>query len=315
MMRVWLRVSTTGRMMGLAVGLGLLLTGCYQTAGSSVVPTVAELTATNAPPLLPTIDTVAGQGTISATPTTLPGVPTLPPAITDTPAITMLPNQPTVTAASVIFVSATPASLPPTQAGTVPAAGQAGASPSDTPFITAISTQGFLTPTSAGIGLTNITPAVVGTSAINPTGAALVLNTPTALPTEGACIHTVQPGDHVYSIARQYKVSVDDLLAANPALQNNPDKLQIGQTLTIPHCVLPTMTPGALPVINPTAAIVVTVAGPTVPGPTTYSVISGDTLLAIARKFNTTVAKLEQANGLNDQSILHIGQSLIIPPS
>lgn len=276
----------------LFVGLALLLAGCYQTAGSSVIPTVAELTATNVPQiLLPKIasNTPIGQA-IQASPTLLK---------------TNLPPPPTIPA-----VTSTLITIPAVSQTNVPV--QPGSVATDTPFVTAISTQGFLTPTS---GRAVVTVAAVNSGTILPTNAVIqptvpVLNTPTALPTEGACIHTVQPGDHVYSIARQYKVTVNDLLAANPSLQNNPDQLQVGQTLTIPNCGLPTSTTGAPP---PTAA-----PSPdgtaTAVGPTLYAVVKGDTLLAIAHKFNTTVAKLEQANGLNDQSILHIGQQLIIPP-
>jgi LysM repeat protein len=266
----------------------MLLAGCYQTAGSSVIPTVAELTATTAPPIvLPTI--------VTETPVPAVNQPSPTDILTIVPPSTPVPVQAVASATLIPVTLATATPVP---------GGQPAAQPSDTPFITAISTQGFLTPTSGGVVITAPaagTPASV--NALTPT--VFVLNTPTAFPTEGACVHTVQPGDHVYSIAREYKVSVNDLIAANPSLQNNPDQLQVGQTLTIP-CVQPTVPP------PPTNA-----AGTTAPpaGPTLYAIVKGDTLLSIAHKFNTTVAKLEQANGLNDLSILHIGQQLIIPPS
>ena len=292
-----MRVSSRINRGILFAGLALLLAGCYQTAGSSVIPTVAELTATNAPQiLLPTIATETPVGQVVQASPTL--VPTNEPQSITIPAVTS--TLITIPAASETTVPAQPLAVSPTEP------------PTDTPFVTAISTQGFLTPTSGGVV---VTAAAVSSGTILPTGAAApptvpLLNTPTALPAEGACIHTVQPGDHVYSIARQYKVSVNDLLAANPSLQSNPDQLQVGQTLTIPNCGLPTATVGAPP---PTVAANPNMTATPV-GPTLYAVIKGDTLLAIAHKFNTTVAKLEQANGLTDQSILHIGQQLIIPP-
>jgi LysM repeat protein len=45
---------------------------------------------------------------------------------------------------------------------------------------------------------------------------------------------------------------------------------------------------------------------------TTYKVRSGDTLSAIAARFNTTVKKIKVANGLTSNT-LRIGQVLAIP--
>ena len=281
-MRVSFRISSGI----LFVGLTMLLAGCYQTAGSSVIPTVADLTATSAP--LPVLPTVA-----SDTPVPAANQPTATEISTTAPPATPVSDQ----------AGASPTLIPVTLVTATPAPGQPAAQPSDTPFVTAISTQGFLTPTGGAVVITVSAGTPGSVNALTPT--VLILNTPTAFPTEGACVHTVQPGEHLLSIARQYKVNLDDLLAANPFLQSNPDQLQVGQTLTIPNCGQPTVTPGAPPAAGTNAAPA---------GPTLYAVVKGDTLLAIAHKFNTTVAKLEQANGLNDSSILHIGQQLIIPP-
>jgi LysM repeat protein len=120
----------------------------------------------------------------------------------------------------------------------------------------------------------------------------------------------VRPDDHLYSIAKQLNVTLDQLLAANPQLRSHPDQLQIGDVLTVPNCATPTVevTPSVLPPgITPPPT--------STPGQLTYTIVAGDTLVGIARKFNTTVAKLEQVNDLNDNSILHIGQVLIIPSS
>jgi len=45
----------------------------------------------------------------------------------------------------------------------------------------------------------------------------------------------------------------------------------------------------------------------------TYSVRSGDTLSAIAQRFNTTVSKLAQTNGINNPNRILAGQKLAIP--
>jgi|GEM_PF-1004168 len=55
--------------------------------------------------------------------------------------------------------------------------------------------------------------------------------------TDGAAsptVHLVQAGDTLFSIAQRYGVSVDALIAANPALAANPDALSLDQELVIP---------------------------------------------------------------------------------
>ena len=44
--------------------------------------------------------------------------------------------------------------------------------------------------------------------------------------------HTIRAGDSPYSIAKQYGVKLDALMAANPGI--NPQRLKVGQTLNIP---------------------------------------------------------------------------------
>lgn len=44
-----------------------------------------------------------------------------------------------------------------------------------------------------------------------------------------------------------------------------------------------------------------------------YIVKSGDTLSAIARKFNTTVEALVASNGIKDKNLIYVGQILTIP--
>ena len=44
-----------------------------------------------------------------------------------------------------------------------------------------------------------------------------------------------------------------------------------------------------------------------------YVVKAGDTLSAIAVKYNTTVAALVAANGIKDKNLIHVGQKITIP--
>ena len=49
--------------------------------------------------------------------------------------------------------------------------------------------------------------------------------------------------------------------------------------------------------------------------PTTYTIVSGDSLWTIAHQFGTTVVKLRNANNLKKGALLHPGQVLKIPPA
>ncbi len=224
----------------------------------------------------------------------------------------------------------------------------------DTPFITPISTGGFALPTDdPNRFLTStptegqVIPAVPPTETQNvfvptqgqpeaptqepPTAAPqisaptqpanpVLLATPTALPSEGPCVHTVQPGEWFYSIARKYNITPDKLVAANPRFAGNPDSLQPGDVLNIPNCNQQPAAPTAAP-NGPTATPTPPSLLPTNPNAPTpiqlsgreYTVVQGDTLGSIARKFNTTVQALKDANGMGTNDFIRVGQVLQIP--
>ena len=97
-------------------------------------------------------------------------------------------------------------------------------------------------------------------------------------------IYTVVSGDSLYSIARRFNTSVDNIKKANNLTSNN---LSIGQKLTIPS------------------------ENETTNNQTIYTVVSGDSLYSIARRFNTSVDNIKKANNLTSNN-LSIGQKLII---
>lgn len=90
--------------------------------------------------------------------------------------------------------------------------------------------------------------------------------------------YMVKPGDTLYSIAREFNTTVDELKDYNTLTTNI---LSVGQQLQIPT------------------------------SQTVYTVVSGDTLYSIAKKFNTSVDNIKRANNLTN-NILSIGQQLII---
>ena len=103
--------------------------------------------------------------------------------------------------------------------------------------------------------------------------------TTTASTEENEVLYTVKSGDSLYSIARKYNVTVNELKSYNNITNN---LLSIGQVLKIP-----------------------------LTSETTYIVKSGDSLYSIARKFNTTVNDLKSKNNLTS-NLLSIGQILTI---
>ena len=66
---------------------------------------------------------------------------------------------------------------------------------------------------------------------------------------------------------------------------------------------------------EPTATIVTATPEPTLApsGDMTYTVRSGDTLLTIANKYNTTKQAIMDRNGFSNANLIRVGQILIIP--
>lgn len=94
--------------------------------------------------------------------------------------------------------------------------------------------------------------------------------------------YTVKSGDTLYSIANKYNTTVSNIMNYNNLKTN---LLSIGQQIKIPTTSSPTTT--------------------------TYIVKNGDTLYAIASKFNTTVNDIKTKNNLTS-NIISIGQKLNI---
>lgn len=94
--------------------------------------------------------------------------------------------------------------------------------------------------------------------------------------------YTVKKGDNLYQIALQYDTTVDALKTLNGLTSN---LLSIGQVLKIPSSSTNEMV---------------------------YTVVAGDNLYQIARRFGTTVAAIMSRNNLTT-NLLSVGQKLIIP--
>jgi LysM repeat protein len=110
--------------------------------------------------------------------------------------------------------------------------------------------------------------------------------------------HVVIKGESFYTIAKKYSVTSRAIQDANPGV--DPARLKIGQKLVIPAR---SATATAAATGNGTSS---TNSGKT------YTVKSGDTLVAIAKKNGVTVKELQSANNLSTTRIT-VGQKLRIP--
>ncbi|MDD2435683.1 MAG: LysM peptidoglycan-binding domain-containing protein [Bacilli bacterium] len=130
------------------------------------------------------------------------------------------------------------------------------------------------------------------TSNLLSVGQSLRVPTQQEVPTPGEYIeYIVRSGDSLYSIARQYGTTVNDLIEFNNLSTSN---LSIGQVLRISTLeVVPPTTPPESEYI-------------------TYRVEAGDNLYSIARRYNTTVSEIMTLNNLTSNA-LSIGQELLIP--
>ncbi len=99
--------------------------------------------------------------------------------------------------------------------------------------------------------------------------------------------YTIQSGDTFFAIAKKLGFSVDALKAANPGV--NPSSLQVGQVINLPG------------------------GGDNNNGGGSYTIQSGDTFFAIAKKLGLSVDAIKAANPGVDPSSLKVGQVINLP--
>ena len=277
------------------LGVSMVISACYKDAGEDLQPTspqVIDLTDI-APTATPTVPMPTQAPAVSPTRTLVP---------TTTPAAPVLPTTaaPSATAAEAHLVTntptiAAPSSTPPQFA------------PSFTPLP--------ITPSPTEVGITtpsmsDILPSDTPLPTIDPSHQP----TPTAIPIEeDPCIHIVQPGDTLFSIATDNEVTLEALVAVNAQYLGGSEytPLQIGWALQIPGC-------GATP--TPTSTVTDEAAASTESAPPTaasgqviHTVQPGEGIYAIARQYGVTAQAIIDANNLANPNLIHPGDQLIIP--
>ena len=126
-----------------------------------------------------------------------------------------------------------------------------------------------------------------------------VLKLPMQDKVEEIVMYTVQKGDSLYSIAKKFNITVDEIKSLNNLTSNN---LAIGEQLMIKSST------GDEP-INPEEECIGT--GYVEPQYIMYTVQRGDSLYTIARRYNTSVDNIKALNNLTNNN-LTIGEQLKI---
>jgi len=159
------------------------------------------------------------------------------------------------------------------------------------------------TVTTAPTSTATATPLpATNTPTITPT--TLPTDTPTPTVTEtpsGPFEYTIQEGDTLGDIATRFGTDIPTLLALNPSIDPVTLIIFVGQKILVPP---PDME-------MPTATAVST----TVPPGTliSYTVLPGDSLGAIAVRFNSTVEEIVEENDLDNANDINAGDILKIP--
>lgn len=114
-----------------------------------------------------------------------------------------------------------------------------------------------------------------------------------------ATTYTVKAGDTLSGIAKKFNTTVAKLQALNNI--KNADKISVGQVLKLKDSTTTSNSSSGSSTGNSSS--------------NTYTVKSGDTLFNIAKKFNTTVAKLQALNNIKNADKLSVGQVLKLKES
>jgi len=140
------------------------------------------------------------------------------------------------------------------------------------------------------------------TPTITPTSLPTETETPTITPTpSGPFEYTVQEGDTLGNIAIKFNTDIPTLLALNPSIDPTTLVIYVGQKILIPapNTLLPTAT--EVSTLVPPGTLI------------NYTVMPGDTVGAIAVRFNSTVEAIVKENNLANANDIYAGLILKIP--
>lgn len=116
----------------------------------------------------------------------------------------------------------------------------------------------------------------------------LLMVMPAAAQSQCSMFHTVERGDTLYRLSREFNVTVANLQSWNNL--TNPNRILVGNEL----CV------GRTTIVDDSSG-------------TTYTVQRGDTLSRIARRFGVSMSVLAEVNDIRNPNRIFVGQVLDIP--
>lgn len=119
--------------------------------------------------------------------------------------------------------------------------------------------------------------------------AATVSSTPSSL------IHVVEQGQTLYGLAKQYGVTIDELIAANPGSENG---IKIGQKLNIPaaHAAANTAADTDKQVRDAFGHNTATVSVPNGSDPVYHTLAAGESIYDIAKRYNASIEGIIASN-------------------
>jgi LysM repeat protein len=135
-----------------------------------------------------------------------------------------------------------------------------------------------------GAAIAPAVPAAPAPPTVGATPPALASSAPAGPPASGRT-HRVEWGETWLGIARQYGVTDSTLRAVNPGV--DPERIRSGQVLRVP--------------VSGSAA-----------AQRSHRVVAGETLSALARRYDVSVEAIRAANRLADDQV-RVGQTLVIP--
>jgi len=134
------------------------------------------------------------------------------------------------------------------------------------------------------------------------------------LPAADYTMHIVKKGETLWSITRQYNLTVDLILANNNIA--NSELISIGQEMKIPlhkNAVAETNIINQPVIDKKNNDINNNIIQPENTEPIVYTVKAGDSLWNISRKYGVSVEVIISVNNLKDKDLLSLGQKLEIP--
>ncbi|MBI5267298.1 MAG: LysM peptidoglycan-binding domain-containing protein [candidate division Zixibacteria bacterium] len=126
-------------------------------------------------------------------------------------------------------------------------------------------------------------------------------------------LYTVRNGDNLWNIAQGFKTSVDAIRRIN--YMDASARIYVGQKLKIPGNNRNGKDVDERPVLAATDNASATKSSSKNDGNGKHTVRSGDTIWEVARKYGTSASKIREWNGLNSNSRIYPGQSLIVAGS